>query len=309
MKIVVTGAAGLVGQNLIVRLRDAGYEDVVAIDKHPHNIPVLQQLHPTLEVVKADLAHDEGWESCLAGADAMVLGHAQIGGLNQAEFTENNVLATEKLLAAAKRCEVGYLVHLSSSVVNSKADDFYVQTKKQQEQIVVESSIPCCVLRPTLMFGWFDRKHLGWLSRFMRKSPVFPIPGDGKYLRQPLFVQDFCSIILACLEQRPTDQRHNISGQQRIEYIDLIRELKRSTGAKSAIVKIPYRLFEWLLIAYSWIDCDPPFTVSQLEALVIPEEFEVIDWPAIFSVQSTPITSALDQTFNHPIYSAMALKF
>jgi len=31
------------------------------------------------------------------------------------------------------------------------------------------------------MFGWFDRKHLGWLSRFMKKVPVFPIPGHGHY--------------------------------------------------------------------------------------------------------------------------------
>ena len=36
------------------------------------------------------------------------------------------------------------------------------------------------ILRPTLMFGWFDRKHLGWLARFMQKAPVFPIHVPGK---------------------------------------------------------------------------------------------------------------------------------
>ena len=41
------------------------------------------------------------------------------------------------------------------------------------------------------MFGWFDRKHLGWLARFMCRVPVFPIPGSGEYLRQPLYVGDF----------------------------------------------------------------------------------------------------------------------
>jgi len=39
------------------------------------------------------------------------------------------------------------------------------------------------VLRPTLMFGWFDRKHVGWLKRFMERMPVFPIPGDGRMWR------------------------------------------------------------------------------------------------------------------------------
>jgi hypothetical protein len=47
------------------------------------------------------------------------------------------------------------------------------------------------------MFGWFDRKHLGWLSRFMKKVPVFPIPGHGRYMRQPLYGgRDFANIII-----------------------------------------------------------------------------------------------------------------
>jgi len=33
------------------------------------------------------------------------------------------------------------------------------------------------------MFGWFDRKHLGWLARFMRKVPIFPVPDRGDFLR------------------------------------------------------------------------------------------------------------------------------
>ena len=34
-KIVITGGAGLVGQNLIVRLKQRGFTHLVAIDKHP----------------------------------------------------------------------------------------------------------------------------------------------------------------------------------------------------------------------------------------------------------------------------------
>ena len=58
-----------------------------------------------------------------------------------------------------------------------------------------ESNLSHCVARPTLMFGWFDPKHFGWLSRFMAKVPVFPIPGSGKYMRQPLYVIDFCRVL------------------------------------------------------------------------------------------------------------------
>ena len=85
---------------------------------------------------------------------------AQIGGLNPEAYLANNVTATKRLLDAAKLAKVSYLVHISSSVVNSAAVDDYTESKKAQEKIALEGGIPCSVLRPTLMFGWFDRKHL-----------------------------------------------------------------------------------------------------------------------------------------------------
>ncbi|HDS1330080.1 TPA: NAD-dependent epimerase/dehydratase family protein, partial [Stenotrophomonas maltophilia] len=55
-KIVLTGAAGLVGQNLIVEMKQQGYTRLVAIDKHAHNLEILRSLHPDVETILADLA-------------------------------------------------------------------------------------------------------------------------------------------------------------------------------------------------------------------------------------------------------------
>ena len=193
-------------------------------------------------------------------------------------------------------------------MVNSAAVDFYTESKKAQEKVALESEISCAVLRPTLMFGWFDRKHLGWLARFMTHTPVFPIPGSGRYLRQPLYAGDFCDIIMACIEERITGT-YNISGLERIDYIDLIRALRDTLDLKRPIVKIPYPMFRAMLNAYGLVDKDPPFTAKQLEALVTPDIFEIIDWPAIFGVQPTPLAEALRVTFLHPDYSKIVLEF
>ena len=100
--------------------------------------------------------------------------------------------------------------------------------------MVLDSGIACPVLRPTLMFGWFDRKHLGWLSRFMQQVPVFPIPGHGRYMRQPLYVGDFCNVIISCIEtrhQRPAST--TFRDIEKVDYIDIIRQIKRATGART----------------------------------------------------------------------------
>ena len=307
--IVITGAAGLVGQNLIPRLKARHAGPLIAIDKHPANTRTLARLHPDIRLIEADLAVPGPWQGALAGAGALVLNHAQIGALTEQPFLAHNVAATRHVLAAARDGGIDYIVHVSSSVVNSQAHDFYTETKKVQEALVVESCISACILRPTLMYGWFDRKHLGWLARFMARTPVFPVPGHGRYLRQPLYVGDFSELIVACLEKPRPGQAYNISGQERIDYIDLMRLVRAAIGERTPIVRIPYAVFWTLLKVYGLIDRNPPFTTSQLAALVIPETFEVIDWPSIFGVPATPIATALRETFQHPVYSKVVLEF
>jgi nucleoside-diphosphate-sugar epimerase len=308
-RIILPGGAGLVGQNLVARLKARGYDNLVVLDKRQANLEVLRQVHPDVTAIYADLAEPGDWAKHFEGADVVVMLQAQIGAPTRDPFVRNNIVATRNVLDVIKQCHIPYTVHISSSVVNSVADDWYTQTKREQEEIVVASGIDCVVLRPTLMFGWFDRKHLGWLSRFMQRIPVFPIPGSGKYMRQPLYVGDFCNVIISSIESRIKGQAFNISGLERVDYIDIIRQIKRATRARCAIVRIPYGLFYVLLKIYAVFDKNPPFTADQLEALTAGDEFEVIDWEGIFGIRATPFAKAMDETFNDPTYSQIALEF
>lgn len=308
-KIVLPGGAGLVGQNLVARLKAKGYTQIVVLDKHRENLAILKQTQPDITAEFADLAEPGEWQRHFVGADVVVMLQAQIGGNNYQEFVRNNVDATALILDQIKLNNIPRLVHISSSVVVSVADDFYTNTKKEQERMVLESGIVCPILRPTLMFGWFDRKHLGWLSRFMKKVPIFPIPGNGRYLRQPLYVGDFSNIIISCIENNSLLGIFNISGHENIDYIDIIREIKQATHARTLIAKIPYCLFYSLIWMWSLFDKNPPFTTQQLASLSAKDEFEVIDWPGIFGVPYTPFTAAINETFNDPTYSKIVLEF
>ena len=308
-KIILPGGAGLVGQNLVARLRAKGCKNIVVLDKHRANLAVLQQVQPDIAAEYADLAEPGNWQRHFEGADAVVMLQAQIGGNDYQEFVRNNIDSTRLVLGAIKANKVPQLVHISSSVVESAADDFYTQTKKDQERMVLESGLQCPILRPTLMFGWFDRKHLGWLSRFMKKVPIFPIPGNGRYMRQPLYVGDFCNIIISCLEHQGTHGVYNISGHEKVDYIDIIRQIKRATGANALVCRIPYSLFYVLIWIWGLFDKNPPFTTQQLAALSTKDEFEVIDWPGIFGVPYTPFVKAIDETFKDPRYSKVVLEF
>ena len=153
------------------------------------------------------------------------------------------------------------------------------------------------------MYGWFDPKHFGWLARFMEKAPVFPIPGHGRYMRQPLYERDFCRVIVWCIEHRPVGKIYDLVGNERIDYIDIIRMIRDVKGLKTPIVRIPYWLFDILLRVYARFSDRPPFTADQLKALTAGDDFSGVDIEKTFGFRPTPVADGVRETFCHPVYA------
>jgi len=306
-KIIMTGAAGLVGQNLVALLEESRFTNIIAIDKNPYNLNVLRTLHPGVETVLADLAEPGSWQECFQDGQLVILLHAQITGKTPDLFIRNNIKATTNVLNTSKEYAIPFIIHVSSSAVNSVADNPYANTKRVQEKLVRTCGIKHCILRPTLMFGWFDPKHLGWLARFMEKAPFFPIPGHGRYARQPLYNKDFCRTIVACMERQPDGQVFDLVGPDEIRYIDIIKSIRKVKGLRTPLVPIPYRLFHVLLRVYALFSKNPPFTADQLEALTAGDHFTGVDMEATFGVKPTPFEDAIWETFCHTKYSNIVL--
>ena len=66
-KIVITGAAGLVGQNFVARLKSRPDLELVGIDKHEANVRLFRDVHPGVQMIEADLAQPGKWAECFAG--------------------------------------------------------------------------------------------------------------------------------------------------------------------------------------------------------------------------------------------------
>ena len=302
--LILTGAAGLVGQNLTRHLRRRKDLRIIAIDKHKENNVLLSRMNPGVHVITADLAEPGPWQDHFTDAAAVVQLHMQAKGSSREVFERNNVMATRRVLEQMTLKGVPHLVHLSSAAVHSKATDHYSTTKAEQEALVRAGTIPHCILRPTLLYGPMDPKHLGWLSRFMRKTPVFPIPGMGRFVRQPIYVRDLCKVIEVCIDRRIHDEIYDLVGVESILYIDLIREIRRAVNARTLIAPLPVSLFGAMLDMYGWVSSKPAFTRDQLEALAVGDIFQGVDMEETFGVKATPFCVGVRESFgkgNDPI--------
>ena len=312
MKVFLPGGAGLVGLNLIAKIIEVHSEwEILVVDKKLEAVEIGKKLFPKVRFLCENLTFkgNQRWHKEILNYDCCVLLQAEIGNIDIDQFELNNVFSTKLVLEELKKSKVKRIVHISSSVVNSVSKDVYTKTKIKQEKLVINEFPDALVLRPTLMFGWFDRKHLGWLYRFMKKIPILPIPGRGRFKRQPLFVGDFCKIIVRTLENNYIKGVYDISGLEKIDYVDLMSMMKYLSRSKTIFIFLPIQLFDFFLKLWSFISSNPAFTSSQLKALTAGDEFEIMDWPKIFSVKNTPLKEALDITFRNQRYSNVFIPF
>jgi len=301
MNVILAGGAGMVGQNLAPLLLDAGIR-VVAIDKNERNLLLLGRLNPHLEPYAADLSEAGAWTELLTGAHAVVDLKAQIASPDDTAFERNNVRAQQHLLEACQAHTVSHLVHLSSTVVISMARDPYAESKRAAEEMVRRSAVPYTILRPALMYGCFDVKHLGYITRVLETMPVLPIPGSGRYMRQPLYVLDLCRVVKRCLERGPTLDTHNIVGHERIDFIDLLRAIAQARRLRRLLLPVPLPLFSAALGLTGRVLRRPRFTRDQLDALVAGDDFAVEGWSEAFDVRYTPFREGLREVYASPAY-------
>jgi nucleoside-diphosphate-sugar epimerase len=142
----------------------------------------------------------------------------------------------------------------------------------------------------------------------MARTPVFPIPGDGRYLRQPLYERDFCRCLAVCIARRPEGAVYDIVGDTRIDYVDIIRSIKRVKRLRTLIVHIPVGVFAFLLRTYALFSRKPPFTADQLKSLHAGDHFTGVDTLAEFGVAQTPFEDAIRESYCDPTYSGVVLQ-
>lgn len=148
------------------------------------------------------------------------------------------VANSRRLFEAARQAGVGRVVHVSVSNPSAESPLPYFNGKALVEQALSESGLPHSIVRPTWIYGG-EREllanNIGWI---LRRFPVFPIPGDGRYQVQPVHIDDFARI---CVEaaQSDLDTTIDAAGPQTLAFNDVVRAIRAGVGSRSVIVHVP----------------------------------------------------------------------
>lgn len=269
MRCIVTGAAGFVGSSISDTLLEAGHEVVgidCFIDYYPREMKERNlenaRSHDKFQFVEQNLLSAD-LDSLLEGADWIFHQAAQAGvraswGGSFSIYTDNNVLATQMLLEAAKRERAAKtlkkFVYASSSSVYGSAEVLptteqvlpcpvspYGVSKLAAEHLVglydKEFDVPTVSLRYFTVFGPRQRPDMAF-HRFIKAGILdepITVYGDGEQSRDFTFIGDIVKANIRAAEVESRGEVLNIGGGSRVTLNQTIGVIEDVLGKKLAV--------------------------------------------------------------------------
>lgn len=226
---VVTGAFSYIGSAVARELLRRGWTVHTLTNRVPPGGASAVTSSP-LRFEREHLEHE------LDGADAFVNTYwvrLPRGGQDFDTAVENS----RALVSAAVRAGVGRLVHVSVSNAALDSGLGYYAGKARVDALVRASGLAHAIVRPTLVVGPRDvlTSNIAW---FLRRAPVFPVPGGGGYRLQPVTLDDTGRIVADAVEAA-VDLDVDAAGPRVFTFAGYVRLIARACGVRRAVVPAP----------------------------------------------------------------------
>lgn len=238
--IAVFGGTGFLGARVVSRLLRTGHRVRVAA-RHPERKPEL--LHSDqAEACRADLFDVGSLQSALKGVDGAVNATSLYMERGKLTYHAVHVEAAARLAMLARQAGVNGFVQLSGIGADQNASDKYVKARGQGEKAVRAAHDIATIVRPAAMFGQSDAL-LSAIHGILRRSPVFPLFGDGDTRLQPACVDDVACAIGRLVETDSVPMTYELGGNDTLTYRQLIDCVAQATGHSARKVPVPFALW------------------------------------------------------------------
>lgn len=256
-KILVTGASGFVGRNLVPALIKAGHEVRCAVTQKVDSLLAEQVL-----VDKLELQSD--WSEILQGIEVVIHLAARVHIMKDKvanpleEYCKINSKATKNLAEQAAKHQVKRFIFLSSIKVNGgftldgvpfteestvQPEDAYGESKWYAEQylqlISQKTQMQIVILRPPLVYGPEVKANFFKMLQLVNKG--WPLPFKNIQNRRSfIFIDNLISAICTVVtEPKAANQLYLVADDGTWSLTNLLVELAQKMNVKLRLFSIP----------------------------------------------------------------------
>ena len=274
MHILVTGGCGFIGSNFIQMLlsETSGYR-VCNVDKltyagNPANLHDTAQSHPDrYSFEKADIADIDAMRAIFRKhAFAAVVNFAAESHVDRSiadplPFLHTNVLGAQTLLTLAKDHGVSRFVHVSTDEVygSLRLEDTHIAFKesfplapnspysasKASADLFCRAwyetyGFPVIVTRCSNNYGpyQFPEKLIPFMFAQAMQDKPLPVYGDGRNVRDWIYVKDHCRGVLLALEKGRPGGIYNFGGGAEKSNLEVVRAILNYCGKPGSLIRL-----------------------------------------------------------------------
>ena len=265
MKILVTGGAGFIGSNFVRHVLSTHPDDtVVNLDKltyagNPANLADVAD-SPRYTFVHGDICDAKLVRDVARGVDAVVNmaaeSHVDRSLMEADAFLRTDVFGVFTLLEAVRELRIPRLLHVSTDEVygsvatgSSRESDPlrpsnpYSASKAGGDLLALAywqtHRVPVVITRSSNNFGPYQYPEKVvplFITNALEDEPL-PLYGDGRNVRDWLYVLDNCAGIDLVLRQGHDGEIYNIGGGTEVENVVLTRQILRLTGKTESLIR------------------------------------------------------------------------
>ncbi|MBN2499910.1 MAG: NAD(P)H-binding protein [Anaerolineales bacterium] len=287
--ILVTGGTGFVGQALIRHLVEDG-QAVRTLIRPSGRSPHLPKGVP-VEAAICAISDERGLRAAMVGVDTVyhLVGAERQG--TQVDLFESEVGGTRNLVNVARDAGVERIFYVSHLGADRASAYPLLKVKGIAEEHIRRSGIDHTIIRSGLVFG--PRDHFTTaLARMLYVLPfVFPLPGDGNTVLQPLWVEDLATILAWAVEDDETrNKTYEVGGPEYITATELVNAVMQAVGNRKRIIHVRASYLRLMGVLLEYLFPQLPFSIYWLDYLAanrtadldtIPRDFGLM--PARFS--------------------------
>ncbi len=263
-KILVTGGAGFIGSNFVSHALERWREaEVVVLDKltYAGNLANLDAVKddPRFTFMKGDIADEETVRRAVDGCDAVINfaaeTHVDRSILFPKEFVFTDVVGTFTLVDVARDVGVDSFVQVSTDEVYGSIDEGafdelaalnpsspYSASKAGGDFLALAYAktfaLPLLVARSTNNYGpyQYPEKLIPlFITNALEDRPL-PLYGDGRQVRDWLYVLDNCKALALLLEKGEAGCVYNVGGDCELENVDVTRRILKILGKPEELI-------------------------------------------------------------------------
>lgn len=262
MRVLMTGATGMIGSALVERLLEAGHELILVV----RNTSDAQVRWPHAAIHRGGFG--EGvlpWESYLQDVDVVINAVGLFTEQGSQTFDAVHVKGPLALFSAAAQAGVRRIIQISALGANPRRDEAYLASKGRADALLAGLPIQSTIVRPSLVFA-AEGPSTQWFAA-LAVLPLTPLPGTGEQRIQPVHLNDLCAAIVHLVDAPEPPAQLEAVGPTAMTLRAYLKTLKDALGATGGFMPMPMGLLRWVARFFGrlspWL---APGALSMLEA-------------------------------------------